>query len=94
MMSAASWTTVENAGGQTWDGYWVFDNTHRTMNGSWVDRQTGQRVYANNMTVRQAGQQLIITRQDLGNYVGTLASDGRSITGTMSWSTGNFTARM
>jgi hypothetical protein len=44
------------------------------------------------MTVRRAGPQLIIARGRLGNYVGTIAHGGRSISGTMSWVSGRFTA--
>jgi hypothetical protein len=94
MMRAPNWVTVETSGGQTWDGIWTFDRGHRTMSGSWVNRQTGARVYARRMFVRQEGRQLIITRPPLGNYVGTLSNGGRSISGTMSWVSGRFTARM
>jgi len=94
MMSAQGWVTVENAG-QTWDGTWTFtDPDHRTMSGTWVNRQTGERVYAARMSVRQDGRQIIITRPDAGNYVGTISADGRSISGTMSWLGGHFTAHM
>jgi len=94
MMSAPSWVTVETSGGQTWDGVWTFDPGHRTMSGQWVNRQTGARVRARRMNVTQQGRQLIISRPRLGNYVGTLHSGGRSISGTMSWVSGNFTAHM
>jgi len=93
LMRAPSWITVERAG-QTWDGIWTFDRGHRSMSGSWVNRQTGQRVYARRMFVRQEGRQIVIARPGLGNYVGTLSGDGRSISGTMSWVAGRFTARM
>jgi hypothetical protein len=93
MMRAASWTTVETSGGQTWDGIWTFeDPAHTTMSGQWVNRQTGARVRARRMTVRREGRQLIIARGRLGNYVGTITGGGRSITGTMSWVSGRFTA--
>jgi hypothetical protein len=94
MMAAPNWVTVESSGGQTWDGIWTFDRGHRTMSGSWVNRQTGQRVYARHMTVTQQGRQLIISRPGLGNYVGTLQNHGRAITGTMSWVSGRFSAHM
>ena len=94
MMRAPNWVSVETSGGQTWDGIWTFDRDHRAMSGSWVNRQTGARVYARHMFVRQAGRQLLITRPGLGNYVGTLEHGGRSIRGTMSWVSGRFIAHM
>jgi hypothetical protein len=94
MMGAPNWVTVETSGGQTWDGIWTFDPSHRAMSGQWVNRQTGARVRARRMNVTQQGRQLIISRPGLGNYVGTLHSGGRSISGTMSWVSGNFTAHM
>jgi hypothetical protein len=94
MMAAPNWVTVESSGGQTWDGIWTFDRGHRTMSGSWVNRQTGQRVYARHMNVTQQGRQLIISRPGVGNYVGTLQNHGRAITGTMSWVSGRFSAHM
>jgi hypothetical protein len=93
LMNVSGFTTVENAG-QTWDGTWTFtDPSHRTMSGAWVNRQTGQRVYAQQMSVHQEGDRLIISRPGVGNYVGMLSPDGRSINGTMSWVAGNFVAR-
>jgi hypothetical protein len=93
MMRAATWTTVETSGGQTWDGIWTFENpAHTTMSGQWVNRQTGARVRTRHMTVTRQGRQLIIARGRLGNYVGTIAPGGRSISGTMSWVAGRFTA--
>jgi hypothetical protein len=94
MMGAPNWVTVETSGGQTWDGIWTFNRSHRTMSGAWVNRQTGARVSARRMAVTQQGRQLIISRPGLGNYVGTLQNGGRAISGTMSWVTGRFTAHM
>jgi hypothetical protein len=94
MMGAPNWVTVETSGGQTWDGIWTFDRDHRAMSGRWVNRQTGARVVARHMSVTQQGRQLIIARPGLGNYVGTLRNHGQSISGTMSWVSGNFTAHM
>lgn len=94
MMRAPGWVTVENAG-QTWDGTWTFtDADHHTMSARWVNRQTGERVYAPRMSVRQDGRQITIRRPGVGEYVGTLSDDGRSLRGTMSWLSGSFTARM
>ena len=94
IMSAPVWSTVENAG-QTWDGTWTFtDASHRSLSGSWTNRQTGERVYAQRMYLRLEGQQIIITRPGTGDYIGTLSRDGRSISGMMTWIAGNFTARM
>jgi hypothetical protein len=93
LMSARSWHETERAG-DTWDGFWTFDdNNHRTISALWVDRQTGQRVSAPRMTVRQRGNQITITRPGTGEYVGTLSPDGTTLRGTMSWSQGSFTAR-
>jgi hypothetical protein len=93
MLRAATWTTVETSGGQTWDGIWTFeDPAHTTMSGQWVNRQTGARVRTRRMTVTRQGRQLIIARGRLGTYVGTIAPGGRSISGTMSWVNGRFTA--
>lgn len=94
MMSAPNWITVESSGGQTWDGIWTFNRSHTALSGSWVNRTTGQRVASRHMVVTQQGRQLIIARPGLGNYVGTLHDGGKSITGTMSWVSGNFTAHM
>jgi hypothetical protein len=93
IMGAPSWHTVERAG-QTWDGTWTFtDPQHRTMDGSWVNRATGQRVYARRMFVHINGNQVTITRPGTGSYTGTLSPDGQSIRGSMSWIAGRFTAR-
>jgi hypothetical protein len=92
IMGAPSWRTVERAG-QTWDGTWTFtDRDHRTMEGSWVNRVTGQHVYAHRMFVRMNGNQVTVTRPGTGEYVGTLSPDGQSIRGSMSWISGRFTA--
>lgn len=93
MMYAPGWVTVEHAG-DTWDGVWTFDPSHHSMSGRWTDRQTGARVFARHMRVQVQGQQIVITRRGAGNYVGTIAPDGRSIHGTMSWVAGSFTAHM
>ena len=94
MMNAPNWVTIESSGGQTWDGIWTFDRSHRAMSGAWVNRTTGARVYARHMLVTQQGRQLIIARPGLGNYVGTLQNHGTAITGTMSWVAGRFSAHM
>lgn len=94
LMAARSWHEVERAG-DTWDGLWTFDDSrHRTISATWVDRETGARVSAPRMIVRQRGQQIVITRPGTGDYVGTLSSDGTTLRGTMSWIQGNFTARI
>jgi hypothetical protein len=94
IMAARTWHTVERAG-DTWDGLWTFnDSRHRTISAAWVDRETGARISAPRMIVRQRGQQIVITRPGTGDYVGTLSADGTSLRGTMSWVQGNFTARI
>jgi hypothetical protein len=94
IMAARTWHTVERAG-DTWDGLWTFDDRrHRTISATWVDRETGARISAPRMIVRQRGQQIVITRPGTGDYVGTLSADGTSLRGTMSWVQGNFTARI
>ena len=94
LMQARSWHEVERAG-DTWDGLWTFDDrSHRTISATWVDRQTGQRVSAPRMIVRQRGGQIGISRPGTGDYVGTLSADGTTLRGTMSWIQGSFTARV
>lgn len=94
LMNARSWHEVERAG-DTWDGLWTFDDSrHRTISATWVDRQTGARVSAPRMIVRQRGNQIVITRPGTGDYVGTLSPDGNELRGTMSWVQGSFTARV
>jgi hypothetical protein len=94
IMQAPNWKTVESAGGQTWDGNWTWDRDHHSMSGSWVNRTTGQRVYAQRMFVHMNGGQVAITRPGTGTYSGVVSQNGRAIRGSMSWIQGHFTARM
>lgn len=92
LFEVAQWTERET----NWDGIWTFDmGAHRrTMSAVWTDRRTGRRQYARMMPVRREGQQIIITRPGLGNYVGTIQPGGEAIEGTMSWSPGRFRAHI
>jgi hypothetical protein len=94
LMRARTWHEVERAG-DTWDGLWTFDdNRHRTITATWVDRQTGARVSAPRMIVRERDGQIVISRPGTGDYVGRLSADGTELRGTMSWIQGSFTARV
>jgi hypothetical protein len=94
-MRAPAWRTVESSPGQVWDGIWTFDRSHRAVSAQWVNRATGQRVYAPRMFVRiDGGGQVTIIRPGSGDYVGMIAPDGRSIRGRLSWVPGRFIARM
>jgi hypothetical protein len=91
LFSASGWNVSEDGG---WNGVWTFDRGHRTMSAVWTNRQNGQRTRAYGMFVRQEGQQIIIARPGLGNYVGTISTDGTGLEGTMSWSSGRFRAQI
>jgi hypothetical protein len=80
---------VEDGG---WNAVWTFDNGRRSMTGVWINRTNGQSVTVQRMRVRQNGQQIVITRPGLGNYVGTIGNGGTSLSGTLSWSSGRFRA--
>jgi hypothetical protein len=83
-----SWNESEDGG---WNGVWTFNGGDRTsMSAVWTNNQTGRHRRAGNMLVTCRGQQVIINRPRLGNYVGTISPDGRSASGTLSWSPGNF----
>jgi hypothetical protein len=85
IMNAANWVTVEESPGQVWDGIWTFSRSHHSMSAQWVNRATGQRVFARHMSVRLDGDQVTIIRPGSGNYTGRLSPDGRSIRGRLSW---------
>ncbi len=89
MLDANQWNVSEDGG---WTAVWTFDRDHKYMNGVWQNSQTGERVRVDGMRVRREGRQIVVTRQGLGNYVGTLSSDGTSMSGTLSWSSGRFSA--
>ena len=91
LFEAPSWDVVEDGG---WTAIWTFDNGRNTMSGEWYNSRTGQRARAYGMFVRQDGQQIIIARPGLGNYVGTISRDGTSLSGTLSWSNAHFRARI
>ena len=93
LMNASQWYETEDGG---WNGTWTFTGggRPRTMSAVWTNNQTGRHRRANNMTVTRRGEQIIISRPGLGNYVGTISSDGRSLEGTLSWSSGRFSARV
>jgi hypothetical protein len=91
LFAANSWNVSEDGG---WNAVWTFDRGHRTMSGVWTNTQTGQRARSYGMFVRQEGQQIVVARPGLGNYVGTISSDGTSMSGTLSWSSGHFGAQI
>jgi hypothetical protein len=92
LMQAATWSETEDGG---WNGIWTFEmgSRRRTMSAVWTNNQTGRHSRARGMMVQRRGQQIIITRPGFGNYVGTISPDGRSLEGTLSWSSGRFRAR-
>jgi hypothetical protein len=92
LFSVAQWVEVE-------DGYnavWTFEpgSNRQLMDGVWVNNSTGRRTTARRMRVSIQGQQVVIARGHLGNYVGTIAPAGDEISGTMSWSSSRFTAHI
>ena len=92
LMRARSWSEQEDGG---WSGVWTFDqgSRHRTISAFWTNDETGRHRRAQRMQVSVRGQQIVISRPGLGNYVGTISPDGRSLEGTLSWSpSGHFHA--
>jgi hypothetical protein len=91
MFQVAQWAEIETG----YTAVWTFEMgaQRRTMSGVWTDQRTGRRVFARGMAVRREGQQIIINRPGLGNYVGTIQPGGREIAGTISWTGGRFRAR-
>jgi hypothetical protein len=90
LMRAHAWSVQEDGG---WNSTWTFVGPN-TMQGRWHNEQTGERRRANNMMVSRRGQQIIVSRPGLGNYVGTISPDGQSMEGTLSWSSGRFSAHI
>jgi hypothetical protein len=91
LFQVAQWNETEDGG---WSGVWTFDTGagRRSMSAVWTNQQTGRHRRADHMAVSRRGQQIIISRPGLGNYVGTISPDGSSLQGTLSWSQGHFRA--
>jgi hypothetical protein len=93
LFQVAQWNESEDGG---WSGVWTFEMgaQRRSMSAVWTNQQTGRHRRASGMSVRRSGQQVIISRPGLGNYVGTISGDGRSLDGTLSWAPGRFHAQI
>jgi hypothetical protein len=93
LFQVAQWNEYEDGG---WTGVWTFEMgaQRRSMSAVWTNQQTGRHRRVSGMSVSRAGQQVIISRPGLGNYVGTISRDGRSLDGTLSWAPGHFHAQI
>ncbi len=99
----SKWTVVEVGEGTTYTGTWLRRPGTQTFDASWqypdgkvvlTRDRSGKTTKTHEITVDSInGNQIVLLRPEIrGRYLGTLAADGRHITGTRSWNAGTWSA--
>ena len=86
------WTVVEVGEGTEYNGTWTRQGDGNTFVANWR-RKDGRILATGEISVESITEnRIILFRKGFGRYLGTIAADGRHISGTRSWNQGTWAA--